>query len=1016
MEDFRAPGAPPRIVPFWFWNCDMTENLVRTQIHQMADAGIGGFFIHPRQGLKIPYLSKEWFARVKFAVEIAKECGLEAWLYDEYPYPSGIAGGLLTANFPEFRARILEHHTLDIAGETAQVGELVRHEFPLGRLVSALACPVSQGRIVWEEAVDIRADLGVVLTRDLFWRWPMAHIPYNEKRFMADEGRLVLSWKPPQEENSQNTSRNWRVFVGIEGEQRGFKYYDCFFDPLRAGAVEEFIRLTHEGYAREMGEHFGATIPGIFTDETEPPGWSPEIERALRVNFGVDLTALLPALRCDDHPRASEVRFAFRSCALRLFQERWEKPIADWCQAHNLIWGAEKPTYRPAQFRGIAQPSTDAGHRRVDLPPEKLSGVDLRANHRAAIAAAEQGGREEVRCECFHSLGWGATLQDQKWQIDWLTVQGVNRFTPHAFYGTSSGLTKHDAAPSFFAENPYWTYFRSLADYTGRLSLAMSCGRERARVALLHPTESLWVRGQNSKAARTEYEWLMNELLAQHHMFHPVDALALMDASACGGALELGRARYETLLVPPLCAVDENTQKAVRIALDAGLKVMMAPPLGSETAFEGAAAMFEWPGIVKIENHADWIEKLGQNRPLSIADENGEQIGEVWALWREAGDQQLIFVANTADREFKAHISVETKISSWENWRLESGEVAPVKSFFEGEIVQITLDLPPFGSALLVGDLAGGNHSDEPISASVVTPKTTILETSGPWSFSVDRPNALRLNRWSIICDTKNWADPTLDDSHLAKIQALPLKFLDQVAHQWVEACPRDANSPIWYRRRVDCDFVPDNLSILVENGAILGDWTLFINGKSVPTNDFSPHSLHGNDKTAARVRDFFIVGENWLVLRVENAPEMGGLRTPLHLIGGFSLCGETQRTLQKMPAEAPFADLLFAGLPHFSGAATYSRDVKLSELGQVIALPHGFQEIVELKINGQSLGVRPWSPYQWEIPDLSVSERASETDSHDETVRLEISVTNTLLPFIEGQFWDAPAHKLRNV
>ncbi|MBW3636937.1 MAG: hypothetical protein KY445_10840, partial [Armatimonadetes bacterium] len=261
IKPFAAPTATPRIMPFWFWNGEMSEELVRSQVRQMAQAGVGGFFIHPRQGLTLPYLSREWFSRVKLAVETAKECGMHAWLYDEYPYPSGIAGGLLTANHPEFRARTLEHFAIDIAGAASQ-----RHEFPLGRLVSALACPTENGRVRWDEARDIREHFGVVLTRELFWRWPMAHIPYNEKRFMADEGRLVLDWKAPEGE--------WRLFVGIEGEQRGFKYYDYFFDPLHPGAVEEFIRLTHEPYAQAVGEHFGSTIPGIFTDETEPPHWS----------------------------------------------------------------------------------------------------------------------------------------------------------------------------------------------------------------------------------------------------------------------------------------------------------------------------------------------------------------------------------------------------------------------------------------------------------------------------------------------------------------------------------------------------------------------------------------------------------------------------------------------------------------------------------------------------------------------------------------------------------------------
>lgn len=455
-EEFADPRARARMAPFW--NCEMSAQRVQRQVGEIARVGCGGFFIHARQGLSLPYLSRAWFERVRLAVEEAQKLGLEAWLYDEFPYRSGIAGGLLTAQRPELKERVLQH--LDWQG-----GGEVRREMPLGRLLCALAAPVRDGSVAWEEAIDLCQHVGVVLSREQFWLWPMGHIPTNEKRFMADEGRLVLQTELPPGQ--------WQIYVGIERERSGFKYFGCFFDPLHPDAAQTFLRLTHERYKEHVGEHFGHTIPGIFTDETEPPTWSPHIEAALlgQVDFRCDL----PALGHDDHPRAREIRLTVRECALKLFQERWEAPIADWCRRAGLIWAAEKPTWRPSQFAAVAQPSTDAGHRRCGAPPEPLTS-ELRANHRAAMAAAEHQGNWEVRCENFHSLGWGATLQEQKWGTDWLAAQGVNRFTPHAFYATSSGLQKHDAAPSFFEENPYWPHFLAALQAARRLHRAPEPG------------------------------------------------------------------------------------------------------------------------------------------------------------------------------------------------------------------------------------------------------------------------------------------------------------------------------------------------------------------------------------------------------------------------------------------------------------------------------------------------------------------------------------------------------------
>ena len=79
--------------PFWFWNGDMSESEIRWQVREMAHKGVRGFFIHSRQGLKQPYLSESFFRMIEVAVEAAEELGMVVHLYDEYPYPSGIAGG-----------------------------------------------------------------------------------------------------------------------------------------------------------------------------------------------------------------------------------------------------------------------------------------------------------------------------------------------------------------------------------------------------------------------------------------------------------------------------------------------------------------------------------------------------------------------------------------------------------------------------------------------------------------------------------------------------------------------------------------------------------------------------------------------------------------------------------------------------------------------------------------------------------------------------------------------------------
>ena len=84
------------------------------------------------------------------------------------------------------------------------------------------------------------------------------------------------------------------------------------------------------------------------------------------------------------------------------------------------------------------------------------------------------------------------------------------------------------------------------------------------------------------------------------------------------GGLEIGHARYETLILPATSYVSPEIEAARQKALSAGLTV--------------------------CQN--DW-EALEPQKPLKICDQNGEEIREIWALWRETDERNLLFFTNT---------------------------------------------------------------------------------------------------------------------------------------------------------------------------------------------------------------------------------------------------------------------------------------------------------------------------------------------------------------------------------
>ena len=58
IRRFENPGSQYRGKPFWAWNGALEESELRRQIRVMRRMGLGGFFMHSRVGLAIPYMSR----------------------------------------------------------------------------------------------------------------------------------------------------------------------------------------------------------------------------------------------------------------------------------------------------------------------------------------------------------------------------------------------------------------------------------------------------------------------------------------------------------------------------------------------------------------------------------------------------------------------------------------------------------------------------------------------------------------------------------------------------------------------------------------------------------------------------------------------------------------------------------------------------------------------------------------------------------------------------------------------
>ncbi len=344
-EQTTSARVTPGFYPFWFWNDNLTADEIRRQIDQMAQQGVRGFFIHPRQGLRQPYLSEAFFDMVAVAVEQAQKHDMQVHLYDEYPYPSGPAGGEVVVGNPQFCATELVQETYDVQG-----GQ-VRLSLPRGKVLACVACPLRDGKADWSRAENLRERVGMVLAEDAYFTRGLTM--YNRKRYFASRPTPVLEARLPNGPH--------RLFVSLQVAEQHHRFWDLFADVMNPKAVQEFLHVTHERYRKRFGDLFGKVIHSIFVDETWPR-WSDRVPDAFRERFGYDLLPLLPALQDASHPKHYKVAHDLQRLEYELFCQSWEQPYGQWCRENNILYSGEKPSWRLSQLHYMDIPGCEPGH------------------------------------------------------------------------------------------------------------------------------------------------------------------------------------------------------------------------------------------------------------------------------------------------------------------------------------------------------------------------------------------------------------------------------------------------------------------------------------------------------------------------------------------------------------------------------------------------------------------------------------------------------------------------------
>ena len=672
---FLKPPSDFRSAPLWVWNNRVTKQQIDEQLTDFRARGIGGAFIHPRPGLITEYLSDEWFALCRYAVDKGKTLGLKIWLYDENSYPSGFAGGHVPAQMPD----------------------------------------------------AVRSGLGMNHVSELPATWaaePLLVLQKTESGFTDITATVKSKTSGPGD---------YYVFTVIRQKPNpwfgGFTYVDL----MRRDVTEKFLDVTLSAYKRAIGNEFGKVVPGVFQDEAEinpatlpnvpAVNYTPALFEVFKSIWHYDLRLHLPSL-FEDVGDWERVRHDFYSTILDLFIDNWAKPYYDYCTKNNLVftghyWEHEWP-------RPVVNPDNLALAAYAHMP-----GIDILMNEfqrethsqfgnaravREIRSAANQLGRRRTMSETFGAGGWDMTFFDQKRIADWEYAVGVNFINQHLSYMTITGARKTDHPLSFSYHEPWWDNYNILADYYGRLSVATSLGAQENRILVIEPTTTAWMH-YAPKGDRTRYQAIekvfqtfVNDLeAAQIEYDLGSERTIRQHGKVSGKRFAIGQRAYDLVILPPtLDNLDQATFSVLSQYLAAGGRVLCYgnPPSslnGQRTDQIGKTARRFASGWISTYNPHDIIsiERLcppAFSFSVPVLPDSGQTL--LFHQRRKFKDFELLLLVNTSDKRAISG-SVKAPGRACEEWDSFGGGVKPYPYRFVDGRVNLDFSIPRGGSLLL---------------------------------------------------------------------------------------------------------------------------------------------------------------------------------------------------------------------------------------------------------------------------------------------------------------------------
>lgn len=943
---FRNPTSEYRGTPFWAWNTKPEKGMMERQMKAFQEMGFGGFHIHSRTGLDVPYLGDEFMEDVTFCVKYAKEHGMLAWAYDEDRFPSGFAGGLVTKD-KKYRYREL-FMTFDERADYLP-------QRPEGRA---------------EESYLI-AKFDIVL---------------------KDDG--TLSSYNILQDGDEPEGAAWYAYLRIATEEPWFNN-QTYVDTLNAESIQRFCEVTHERYKEVVGDYFGDTIPSFFTDEPKTTykktlpfaterrnlilPWTDDFPDTLSEKYGIDIVAHIPELVWElPEGKTSQARYYYHRHVAERFTFAYSQTISDWCESNGVHL-----TGHMIKEPSLKSQSTAVGETMLPLSPFGFPGIDMLCDEREyttakqAQSVAHQYGREGVVSELYGVTNWDFDFRGHISGGNWQTALGVTIRVPHLSWMTMEGEAKRDYPASIHYQSPWYQEYKQVEDYFSRIHTAMTRGTCKVRIGVIHPVESYWmhwadeehtaaVRRQLDENFKSVTEWLIFD----HLDFDYVSESILAETgSVKDGRLCVGEMVYDVILVPGCHTLRETTLQHLRQMQEQGGEIIFAGdvPAYIEGAPSSAAGELAAKCTRVSMGQAQIAQALDSYRTVRILDKNGNVCNKMMYQLREDGEDKWLFI--TYGKK-KVRYDVEgqsTMIIRMPGeydamlYQPMNGEITPISCKYEkGETVirhnyciidGILIRFSPRTTASATEEKAAG-EAWEPAAAVWKNPLDLV-------EVALSEPNVYMLDLAEYAVDDDAFAPAeevlrigvAMREKHGITMQS------GKMAQPWVgrKAAPEHT---LKLRYSIESDIEVADASLALEHAA---KTRIILNGAKVESK---VTGYYADEKIQTVALGKLNKGSNTLQLEipfgegtdVENA----------FLLGDFGV--QVQGTKQRIVApvrKLAFGDITHQGLPFYGGNVTYKLQVEAKNQITVRA-PYYKGSLIGVSVDGKRVGSIIVPPYAY--------------------------------------------------